>query len=66
MFSGFTICETLTFFFFFVAFLVLLSSWLAACLLFFAIVMLPYFKRLNIFNAKIHIMDERYKEIVEN
>jgi len=28
--------------------------------------MLPYFKRLNIFNAKIHIMDERYKEIVEN
>ena len=28
--------------------------------------MLPYFKRLNIFSAKIHIMDERYKEIVGN
>lgn len=40
---------------------------LVSCLLIIlAIVMLPYFKRLNIFNAKIHIMDERYKEIVEN
>jgi len=54
------------FFFFLVVFLVLLLSWLAACLLFFAIVMLLYLKRLNIFDAKLHIINERYEEIVGN
>jgi hypothetical protein len=52
--------------FFLVVFLALLLSWLAACLLFFAIVMLLYFKRLNIFDAKLHIINERYEEIVGN
>ena len=36
------------------------------CLLFFAIVMLLYLKRLNIFDAKLHIINERYEEIVGN
>ena len=34
--------------------------------LFFAIVMLLYLKRLNIFDAKLHIINERYEEIVGN
>jgi len=49
------------FFFFLVVFLALLPFWSAVCLLF--LPLLYYFKYID---AKLHIINERYEEIVEN